>query len=76
MSALLIILTVVFLLILASGAVIWLFLRSRRVARPDQPTAETAAEAPVFRCRYITLPVAVFILTVAMVGYFYRLLPP
>jgi uncharacterized membrane protein len=80
MSALLIILTVVFLLILASGAVIWFFLRSRRVAGPDQPAAETTAEtatvAPVFRWRYITLPVVVFILTVAMVGYFYRLLPP
>jgi hypothetical protein len=30
----------------------------------------------VFRWRYIALPVVVLILSVAMVGYFYRLLPP
>ncbi|MBC8477176.1 MAG: DUF1648 domain-containing protein [Dehalococcoidia bacterium] len=76
MSTLLIILTVVFLFSLACGAVMWLFLRSRRAARPDQPTAKTAAEAPVFRWRYIALPMVVLILTAAMVGYFYRLLPP
>ena len=76
MSTLLIILTVVFLFSLACGAVMWLFLRSRRAAGPDQPTAETVAEAPAFRWRYIALPLVVLILTVAMVGYFYRLLPP
>ena len=76
MSTLLIILTVVFLFSLACGAVMWLFLRSRRAARPDHPTAETVAEAPAFRWRYIALPLVVLILTVAMVGYFYRLLPP
>lgn len=76
MSTLLIILTVVFLFSLACGAVMWLFLRSRRAARPDHPTAETVAEAPAFRWRYIALPLVVLILTVAMVVYFYRLLPP
>ena len=76
MSTLLIILTVVFLLSLACGAVMWLFLRSRRAAGPDHPTVETVAEAPAFRWRYIALPLVVLILTVAMVGYFYRLLPP
>ena len=76
MSTLLIILTVVFLFSLACGAVMWLFLRSRRAARPDHPTMETAPEAPAFRWRYIALPLVVLILTVAMVGYFYRLLPP
>ena len=76
MSTLLIILTVVFLFSLACGAVMWLFLRSRRVAGPDHPTAETAPEAPAFRWRYIALPLVVLILTVAMVVYFYRLLPP
>jgi len=76
MSTLLIILTVVFLFSLACGAVMWLFLRSRRAAGPDHPTAETAPEAPAFRWRYIALPMVVLILTVAMVVYFYRLLPP
>ena len=76
MSTLLIILTVVFLFSLACGAVMWLFLRSRRAAGPDHPTVETVAEAPAFRWRYIALPLVVLILTVAMVGYFYRLLPP
>lgn len=76
MSTLLIILTVVFLFSLACGAVMWLFLRSRRAAGPDPPTAETAPEAPAFRWRYIALPLVVLILTVAMVVYFYRLLPP
>ena len=76
MSTLLIILTVVFLFSLACGAVMWLFLRSRRAAGPDHPTVETVVEAPAFRWRYIALPLVVLILTVAMVGYFYRLLPP
>ncbi len=76
MSTLLIILTIVFLFSLACGAVMWLFLRSRRAARPDHPTVETAAEAPAFRWRYIALPVFVLILSTAIVGYFYRLLPP
>jgi uncharacterized membrane protein len=76
MSTLLIILTVVFLFSLACGAVMWFFLRSRRVAGPDQPTTETEAEAPAFRWRYIALPLAVLILSVAMVSYFWRLLPP
>ncbi len=76
MSTLLIILTVVFLFSLACSAVMWFFLRSRRVARPDQPTANTEAEAPAFRGRYSALPLVVLILSVAMVGYFYRLLPP
>ena len=75
MSTLLIILTVVFLFSLACGAVMWFFLRSRRVAGPEQPTTETEAEAPAFRWRYIALPLAVLILSVAMVGYFWRLLP-
>ena len=75
MSTLLIILTVVFLFSLACGAVMWFFLRSRRVTRHDQPTAKTEAEAPAFRWRYIVLPLAVLILSVAMVSYFWRLLP-
>ena len=78
MTVLVIVLTVVFLLNLACGGM-WLLLRSRPVASPAQPsppaTADPSVEAQAFRWRYVALPLAVFVLSMAMVGYFYRLLP-
>ena len=82
MSTLLVILSVVFLFSLVGGAAMWFFLRGGSVARADRPAPETtppAAEASAtaagFRWRYISLPLAVLVLSVAMVGYFSRLLP-
>jgi uncharacterized membrane protein len=41
---------------------------------PDQ-TSQSAVDALHFRWRYIALPLMIFILTIALVAYFYRLLP-
>ena len=87
MSALVIVLLVMLLLSLVGGVIILVFFRRRSAARPAQPspavpadatagtTAEATVEARAFRWRYVVLPLAVFVLSVVSVGYFYRLLP-
>ncbi len=75
MTALLVILIVLFLFALAGGAAIWFFSQSRPVVKSDKPATNVSAGVTAFRWRYITPPLAVLVLTIAMVGYFYRLLP-
>ena len=75
MTALLIILTVLFLIALAGGAAIWLLLQGRLIVNREQPATGAVAKTPAFRWRYIAPSLAVLVLTIAMVGYFYRLLP-
>ena len=53
----------------------WLFFQSRPIVKSDQPATDVSAEAPAFNWRYITPSLSVLVLTVAMVAYFYRLLP-
>lgn len=52
-----------------------MFFQGRPVIKSDQPATDVSADAPAFRWRYIMPSLAVLVLTVAMVAYFYRLLP-
>ena len=90
MSTLIVVLAVVFLLSVVCGGVV-LFFWSRSVARPEGPSSPAPADAAAgaradaattkavvaqaFRWRYIALPLAALLLSVAAVGFFYRLLP-
>jgi len=48
--------------------------RSSQETSPTQ-TAQSTGDTLHFRWRYIALPLVILILTIAMVAYFYRLLP-
>ncbi len=78
MSTLLVIIIIgiVFIFSLGLGAVLLVLLRSSPETAGDR-TSPPATEVPnlVFRWRYAILPLAVLVLTIALVAYFYRLLP-
>ncbi len=75
MSTPLLVITIVVALGLGCGAAV-LFLRGRPQAKPSQPVEQAATTAtPAFRWWYVALPLAVLVLSVALVAYFYRLLP-
>jgi uncharacterized membrane protein len=64
------VLIIVLLVGLGAGGIAWFIFRSRRSVK------HTTAEAIlVFRRRYIILPVVIFLLSIALTAYFYRLLP-
>jgi len=72
----LIILTAVLVLSLGAGVVIWFAFRHRLVTISHEPAEETATAKPLaFRWRYIILPIAVLLLSIALVIYFYYQLP-
>jgi len=83
MGILPVILIAVFLFGLAGSAAMWFLLRARTATGSEKPARGTvpsaapsaSAEGAVFRWRYIALPVALLVVSAAMVGYFYRLLP-
>ena len=63
------ILTIILLLGLVGGGAIWFILRKRQIAQ--QSTRETLP----FRWKYIILPVAIFLLSIALTAAFYHRLP-
>ncbi len=72
----LIILTIVLVLSLGTGAAIWFAFQHRLVAISKEPAKETTAVTPLtFRWRYIILPIAILLLSVVLVIFFYRQLP-
>ena len=79
MGILPVILIAVFLFGLAGSAAMWFLLRARTATGSEKPARGTVpsagAEGTVFRWPYIALPVALLVVSAAMVGYFYRLLP-
>jgi uncharacterized membrane protein len=78
MSTLLVIIIIGIVLIfsLGLGAVLLVLLRSSPETAHDAiPQPANKAAGLAFRWRYAALPLAVFVLTIALVAYFYRLLP-
>lgn len=76
MTILLLILIIVFVLSLGCGAVIWFIFRHGPATDSKQPSEPTSKVAPpVFRWRYIILPLTILLLSIVLVIYFYRLLP-
>ena len=71
-----IIIGVVLIFSLGLGAVLLVLLRSSpQTARDTTPPPVTEATGLAFRWRYAVLPLVVLVLTIALVAYFYRLLP-
>jgi hypothetical protein len=76
MTILLLILIIVFVLSLGCGAVVWFVFRHGITAKYKQPSEPASVVAPpVFRWRYIILPLTILLLSIVLVIYFYRLLP-
>jgi hypothetical protein len=76
MTILLLILIIVFVLSLGCGAVVWFVFRHGITAEYKQPSEPASVVAPpVFRWRYIILPLTILLLSIVLVIYFYRLLP-
>ena len=88
MITIILIATTVLLIGLGVGAAIWFLSRSGQTAKTKEPTEQTpivkqaatveqtqTAEALTFHWRYVTLPVAILLLSIALTIYFYRLLP-
>ena len=76
MITLLLIIGTVLVIGLGLGVTILFLFRSSPQATPDQPTQSTTdISSPRFRWRYITLPLLILALTIALVAFFYRLLP-
>jgi len=76
MTILLLILIIVFVLSLGCGAVVWFIFRhglTTEYKKPSEPASVVAP--PVFRWRYIILPLTILLLSIVLVIYFYRLLP-
>ncbi len=58
------------------GLVIWLVFRRQKAARSQELAKKTAAtESLTFHWKYVMIPVAIFFLSLALVAYFYHLLP-
>jgi len=76
MTILLLILIIVFVLSLGCGVVVWFIFRHGLTTDYKQPSGPASAVAPpVFRWRYIILPLTILLLSIVLVIYFYRLLP-
>ncbi|HEY40642.1 MAG TPA: DUF1648 domain-containing protein [Dehalococcoidia bacterium] len=61
---------------LGLGATMLFLFRSSPETGPDQkPQSANNTSGLRFRWRYIALPLIIFVLTIALVAYFYRLLP-
>jgi len=75
MTILLLILIIVLVLSLGCGAVIWFVFR-HGIATAARKPPQTATEVTLtFRWRHIILPLVILLLSIALVIYFYRLLP-
>ena len=74
MITLLIIIGTVLAIGLGLGATLMFLFRSSPEATRNQ-TTQSATNTLQFRWRYFALPLAILILTIALVAYFYRLLP-
>lgn len=76
MITLLLVIGTVLIIGLGLGAtVLFLFRSSPEVTRDQIPQSETDASSLRLRWRYFALPPAILILTIALVAFFYRLLP-
>ncbi len=77
MTTIVLIASLVFLLGLGLGAVaIWFGFRYKKTARSKVSPEKTApAETPSFHWKYVLLPASVLLLSLALVAYFYHLLP-
>ena len=76
MITLILILTVVFLLGLGCGAVIWFAFHIRRLAQCVETTSKTSqAERLSFRWSYIILPIAILLVAIILAAFFYHQLP-
>ena len=76
MTILLLTLIIVFVLSLGCGVAVWLIFRHGLTTDYKQPSEPASAVAPpVFRWRYIILPLTILLLSIVLVIYFYRLLP-
>ena len=77
MMTVILIVSLFFLLGLGLGAVtIWFVLRYKKAAKSKGLTEKTAqAETMSFHWKYIMLPASVLLLSLALVAYFYHLLP-
>ena len=76
MDILLPILAIVIVLSLGCGATIWFVFRRRQVANSEKPTKQAAVATTLsFRWSYIVLPLAILLLSVILVAWFYRQLP-
>jgi len=70
------ILVAIFLVGLGCGAAIWFALRHRQAVKSQEPTQETTkADTITFRWSYISVPIAIFILSAILAVIFYRQLP-
>ena len=76
MTILLLILTIVFILSLGCGAVVWFISRhGLATANKQPPEPANAVTTLTFRWRYTILPLTILLLSIVLVIYFYRLLP-
>ena len=70
------ILAVIFLGGLGCGAAIWFALRHRQTVKSQEPIKETAKKIGLpFRWRYISVPIAIFLLSIILSALFYNQLP-
>jgi len=70
------ILAAIFLVGLGCGAAIWFVLRHRQSVKSQEPTKETAKKIGLpFRWRYISVPIAIFLLSIILSALFYNQLP-
>ena len=74
MITLILIVGTVLVIGLGLGATMLFLFRSSQETSPTR-TAQSAGDTLHFRWRYIAIPLVILILTIAMVAYFYRLLP-
>ena len=67
-----IIVSLVFLLVLALGAIaIWYFMRRRETKETEKPVNRTPAPRAAFRWSYIVLPIAILIISIILALVFY-----
>jgi len=76
MSTIILILTVIFLLTLGGGVIIWFVLYTRRLAQGEETATKAGkAERLSFRWSYIILPVVILFLAIIVAAFFFPQLP-
>ena len=76
MIVLILILAAIFLVGLGCGAAIWFAFRHRQAVKRQEPTKETAKrDTLTFRWSYISVPIAIFLLSIILSAVFYNQLP-
>ena len=77
MIALILISAVIFLTVLGCGAATWLASRHKQPIKSKELAKEmTTKETIPFRWTYIILPLAILLLSIILIAYFYHQLPP